>query len=140
MKVGILSLATAILAFFLIACSAMAEDWIKPQQAPVTKESAPRAYLPQKISACWNVGSLSTEASGMSVLVKVRFDWNASPIPSGITFEGYKDGSEAAARQAFEAARRAILRCDISGYDLPREYRYTSSIELVFSPAGVKLQ
>ncbi|MGR3684765.1 MAG: energy transducer TonB, partial [Paracoccaceae bacterium] len=41
----------------------------------------------------------------------------------------------AAARQAFEAAKRAIIRCGSRGYDLPQEkYSQWQDIEMTFDP------
>ena len=53
----------------------------------------------------------------------------------------FTDGSEAAARQAFEAARRAIIRCGASGFPLPAEkYEQWREMELVFNPNGMRLR
>jgi hypothetical protein len=50
-------------------------------------------------------------------------------------------GSDAAARQAFEAARRAIIRCGSNGFDLPEEsYDHWRSVEMVFNPEGMRLR
>ena len=140
MKLETFSFMIAVSTLALSVCDAKSEEWIKPQQETAIEKSVPGTDLPQKIAACWNVGSLSTEASGMSVLVKVHFDSNGLPQPGGITFEGYRDGSEVAAVQAFEAARRAILRCGRDGYVLPEVARIARSVELVFSPSGMRLR
>jgi hypothetical protein len=53
----------------------------------------------------------------------------------------YDGGSQAAAQQAYEAARRAILRCGTNGYDLPAEsYDYWRQVELIFNPEGMRLR
>ena len=50
-------------------------------------------------------------------------------------------GSAAAARQAFEAARRAIIRCGASGYDLPTEkYDRWRNIEMTFNPEKMRIR
>ena len=47
----------------------------------------------------------------------------------------------AAALQAYEAARRAIIRCGTNGFDLPQEsYDRWRQIELVFNPEGMRLR
>jgi hypothetical protein len=53
----------------------------------------------------------------------------------------FSGGSEAAAQQAYEAARRAIIRCGVNGYDLPEEsYDHWRQVELVFNPEGMRLR
>ena len=72
----------------------------------------------------------------------------AAEGPGDATPEGdvrmidYTGGSEAAARQAFEAARRAIIRCEGSdGYGLPPEkYDAWRDIEITFNPEGMRLR
>ncbi|MFT7254284.1 MAG: hypothetical protein ACI81Q_001706, partial [Paracoccaceae bacterium] len=54
---------------------------------------------------------------------------------------GSEGGSDAAARQAFEAARRAIIRCGASGYNLPSDkYDQWRDIEMTFNPEGMRLR
>ena len=46
-------------------------------------------------------------------------------------------GSDAAAKQAYEAARRAILRCQKDGYKLPAEkYNRWKTTIIDFNPGG----
>jgi hypothetical protein len=140
MKLKAAPIMIAFSALVLGVYSAKSEEWIKPQEEPVIEKSMPWTVFTQRVRACWNVGSLSTEASATSVLVKVSFASDGRPLPGSISFEGFKDGSEAAGRQAFEVARRAILRCARSGYELPVELKEGQSIELVFSPEGMRLR
>jgi hypothetical protein len=50
-------------------------------------------------------------------------------------------GSDGAIQTAFEAARRAILRCGASGFDLPPEkYDQWRDIEMTFNPEGMRLR
>jgi len=46
---------------------------------------------------------------------------DGTPVASSIRPLGHERGSEAVARQAFEAAKRAVIRCGSRGYDLPSE-------------------
>ncbi|MFN7053086.1 MAG: cell envelope biogenesis protein TolA, partial [Gemmobacter sp.] len=49
-------------------------------------------------------------------------------------------GSDASAKQAYEAARRAILRCGSQGFPLPAEkFETWKEMELVFDAQGVGL-
>ena len=93
------------------------------------------------VSACWNVGSLSTEAQGMTVVVGFELSPEARPLEGTLRMLEYSGGSEAAAQQAYEAARRAILRCGTNGYDLPAEsYGRWRLVELVFNPQGMRMR
>ena len=50
-------------------------------------------------------------------------------------------GSEGAVSQAFEAARRAIIRCASDGYGLPPEsYEAWRDVEITFNPEGMRLR
>jgi len=65
-----------------------------------------------KIAMCWNVGSLSRDA--LDEVIVIRFSVDARGVPDGMAFDA--EGSDGpAARQAFEAARRAIIRCGAGG-------------------------
>ncbi len=93
------------------------------------------------VSACWNVGSLSTEAGATVVTVTVTMDQGGKPNPGSIRMTDWQGGTEAAARQAFEAARRGILRCAKDGYPLPADkYDQWQTIEMVFDPSGMRLR
>ena len=93
------------------------------------------------VEGCWNVGSLSTEAARMTFVVAFDMNPDGQPVSSSLRLQDYSGGSDAAAQRAFDAARRAILRCGRNGYDLPVEsYGRWAQVELVFNPNGVNLQ
>lgn len=93
------------------------------------------------VQRCWNVGSLSTEALRVTVVVAVSVAQNGVPDAGSIRMLEFDGGSEAAARQAYEAARRAVIRCGASGFPLPAEkYDQWREMELVFNPEGMRLR
>ena len=93
------------------------------------------------VQQCWNVGSLSSEALQVTVVVSVSMLRDGRPDTTSIRMLDYFDGSDAAARQAFEAARRAIIRCGARGYDLPEEkYDHWREIEMTFNPERMRLK
>ena len=93
------------------------------------------------VSACWNVGSLSTEALATTVVVGVSMSEAGKPVAGSIRLLSSEGGSEVAARQAYEAARRAILRCQKDGYPLPREkYASWKDIEMTFNPERMRIK
>lgn len=93
------------------------------------------------VSRCWNVGSLSSEALGTTVVVAVSMTQDGTPVTSSIEMLSSSGGGDTAARQAFEAARRAIIRCGASGFDLPAEkYGQWRDIEMTFNPERMRIK
>ena len=93
------------------------------------------------VQQCWNVGSLSSEALRVTVIVGLSVAQTGVPEAGSIRMVDFTDGSEAAARQAFEAARSAIIRCGARGFPLqPEKYDQWRKMELVFNPNGMRLR
>ena len=114
-------------------------DTPAPSGPPLTRGE--RDALRVAVSSCWNVGSLSTDALATTVVVAVDMAENATPVNSTIRMLSFSGGTEAGARQAFEAARRAIIRCGARGYNLPRDkYAQWREIEMTFDPSGMRLR
>ena len=91
------------------------------------------------VGSCWNLGATGSEALRVVVTVGVSMTRDGRPgNPRLVRFSG---GSEAAARIAFDAARRAILRCGLEGYDLPEDrYEQWREIEITFNPEEMRLK
>lgn len=110
-----------------------------PVGPPMT--SGERDALRVAVQQCWNVGSLSSEALRVTVVVFVAVSQNGVPDAASIKMVDYSGGSEAAARQAYEAARRAVIRCGARGFPLPADkYDQWREMELVFNPDGMRLR
>ena len=93
------------------------------------------------VASCWNVGSLSSEALQTTVVVGMTLNQSARPDTNSIRLISSSGGQSAAAKQAFEAARRAIIRCGASGFDLPAEkYAQWRDIEMTFNPEGMRIR
>ena len=93
------------------------------------------------VSSCWNVGSLSTDALGTTVVVSVEMEQSGKPVASSIQLVSSSGGSQNGAQQAFEAARRAIIRCGGRGFPLPAEkYAEWREIEMTFNPEGMQFR
>lgn len=73
----------------------------------------------RSVEQCWNVGALSDEALETSVTVSFELQPDGRPVVGSITMVEQSGDNEVAGAQAFEAARRAILRCGAAGFDLP---------------------
>ncbi|MBZ0128020.1 MAG: energy transducer TonB, partial [Rhodobacteraceae bacterium] len=92
------------------------------------------------IQECWNVGSLSTDALKVTVVVGVSLDAEAKPLAASIRLIS-SEGNIVAAEQAYEAARRAIIRCGVRGYGLPVEkYDHWRDIEITFNPEKMRIR
>lgn len=93
------------------------------------------------VSSCWNTGSLSSDALRVTVVVAVSLAETGKPVSGSIRMVSSSGGSDAAARQAYEAARRAIIRCGAKGYNLPREkYDHWRDIEMTFNPEKMRIK
>jgi hypothetical protein len=122
-----------------LAEAVAAEDAPAPAGPPMTVGE--KEGLRVAVEACWNVGALSTEALGTAIKVFVDVAPDGRPITGSISLEGFSGGSEAAANQAFEAARRAIIRCGAEGFPLPPEkYDEWKELELNFDASGMRMR
>jgi len=93
------------------------------------------------VSQCWNVGSLSSEALRTEVVVGVTLSREGVPDIGSIRLLSSTGGSDSSAKQAYEAARRAIIRCGSRGFDLPADkYAQWRDIEMTFNPEGMRIR
>ena len=112
---------------------------VVPSGPPLS--SGEKESLRVAVSSCWSVGSLSSEALQTTVTVSVAMNTDGTPIVGSISLDGSSGGSTAAARQAFEVARRAIIRCGASGFDLPNEkYGQWQQLEMTFNPERIRVK
>lgn len=89
------------------------------------------------VEQCWNRGSLSTEASQTTVSVRFSMAPDGTVEKGSLRMIGSDGGSDAAAKQAYEAARRAILMCERGGYKLPPEkYNRWKDVIIDFNASG----
>ncbi|MDJ1006931.1 MAG: hypothetical protein QNJ13_03825 [Paracoccaceae bacterium] len=117
--------------------AALADDTPRGDPGPPLT-GAERDNLRVAVRDCWNVGSLSTAAKETIVTVFVALDRNGRPDIASIRLLGFQNGTEATAARAFEAARRAIIRCGSRGFPLPVEkYEQWREIEMTFNLDGV---
>ena len=93
------------------------------------------------VKQCWNVGALSTDALRTVVTVGVTIGQDGKPDSGSIRMIGYEGGDDASARQAYEAGRRAIMRCGAKGFPLPPEkYDQWREVEIVFNPEKMRMK
>ena len=115
------------------------ESQAAPSGPPLT--SGEKDALRVAVQQCWNVGSLSTDALNTTVIVAVSMQQDGKPNTGSIRMIDATGGSGAAASQAFEAARRAIIRCGANGFPLPVEkYDQWRDIEITFNPENMRIR
>lgn len=129
----------AAIAAAVAAAQVTAPAAVVPSGPPLS--AGEKESLRVAVSSCWNVGSLSSEALQTTVTVSVAMNTDGTPIVGSISLDGSSGGSTAAARQAFEAARRAIIRCGASGFKLPSDkYGQWQNIEMTFNPERMRVK
>lgn len=110
-----------------------------PSGPPLT--SGEKDALRVAVSACWNTGSLSTDALRTTVVVAVEMSEDGKPRAETIRMLTSSGGSGTAAKQAYEAARRAIIRCGSQGFGLPVDkYDHWREIEMTFNPENMRIK
>lgn len=93
------------------------------------------------VGNCWNVGSLSTDALNVTVTIGFSMEQDAKPVSGSIRLITSEGGSGDAVQRAFDAARRAVLRCGARGYGLPVEkYEQWKEIEITFNPERMRIK
>ncbi len=102
---------------------------------PLTREKG--EGLRVAVQRCWNV-DVGSEASNVTVIIGMTMgrDGKLDGPPKLLSGEG---GPDRAVKVAFEAARRAILRCQGDGYNLPiGKYDHWREIEIIFRPEDMR--
>lgn len=90
------------------------------------------------VNSCWNVDPGSVAAR---VTVEVGFSLDREGKVQGDVRMLSSDGDQSATSIAFEAARRAILRCQSGGYQLPGDkYEQWKDVVITFDPSGMRLR
>ncbi|WP_157966454.1 hypothetical protein [Oceanibium sediminis] len=114
----------------------------EPAGAPDTPVGPPLSVgekdaLRLAVQRCWNIPAGLENASDLRVVVAVELDPSGRIIGAPRLIEpASADRREIVA--AFDAARRALLRCQQGGYDLPRDkYEHWKNLEVAFDPKGM---
>jgi hypothetical protein len=90
------------------------------------------------VNSCWNVDPGSVAAR---VIIEVGFTLTREGLVEGEPRLLSSDGDQSATSTAFEAARRAILRCQRGGYQLPADkYDQWREVVITFDPSGMRLR
>jgi hypothetical protein len=92
------------------------------------------------VSACWNV-DVGSEAANVTVTVGFQLTLDGK-VDGEVRRVSATGGSDAALAAAFQAARRAVVRCaGTAGYALPRDkFEHWRNVELTFDPSSMRLR
>lgn len=107
--------------------------------SPITREEKGAFVL--GIQKCWNVGALGTDALRVSVVVAFTMERDGKPQASSIRMVASDGGEGDAVKRAYETARRAIIRCGATGYDLPADkYDQWQEVEVTFNASRKQIR
>lgn len=107
------------------------------ESAPMTETE--RQALLASVQRCWNVDPGSDSAQ-VEITVAFRLD-RSGRVDGDIRQLPSSGGTDAAKRGAYDAARRAILRCQGDGFPLPaKKYDQWQEVELIFDVSGMRLR
>lgn len=92
------------------------------------------------VQSCWSVDP-GSDAAQVTVTVGFNLDRSGRVEGNAIRQISGMGGSEAGVRAAYEAARRAILRCQGDGFPLPADkYEQWREVEMEFDPSGMRMR
>lgn len=109
-----------------------------PTGPPMT--SGEKDALRLSVQKCWNVDQGAASAR-VVVTVGMSMQQNGKLVGGSLRLLSSEGGDSAAKEAAFQAARRAILRCQGNGYDLPADkYGQWKEIEMTFNPERMRIR
>jgi hypothetical protein len=109
-----------------------------PSGPPLT--SGEKGEFALAVKKCWVVDPGSESAS---IVVDIGFELtqDGKVVSSTLRMIRASDGSEGAVKSAYEAGRRAILRCGARGFELPPEkYAQWREVEISFNPENMRIK
>jgi hypothetical protein len=98
--------------------------------------NAEKDGLKLAVQRCWNVPAGVRDAQELKVTLAAELAADGAVINASIRMIEPRSAPDGRFQQAFEAGRRALIRC--SPYDLPRDkFGQWRNIEVVFNPEGI---
>ena len=126
------------------AVAAALADALAASESPAVPAGPPmtgseREGFRVAVNACWNVDP-GSEAARATITVGFTLD-QSGRVQGDVRLLSADGGSDGAQSIAFQAARRAILRCQRDGYQLPADkYDQWREVEITFDPSGMRLR
>ncbi|ETW11317.1 hypothetical protein ATO8_17655 [Roseivivax marinus] len=92
------------------------------------------------VQSCWVV-DVGSQAANVTVVVGMDMARDGTVVQESMRLVSSSGGEGAAVETAYQSARRAILRCQRGGYDLPPEkYDQWDELEISFDPSGMRIR
>ena len=92
------------------------------------------------VQNCWVV-DVGSQAADVTVVIGMSMDVRGKVTPGSLRLVSSTGGEGSAVETAFQSARRAILRCQKEGYDLPEDkYEQWKEIEMTFNPKDMRIR
>lgn len=107
---------------------------LKPPQ-PKTSLMLPE--FEASVKKCWIV-DIGSDAANVTVTLGFKMGRDGKAKPGSIRLIKSNASRESSAKIAFQAARRAILRCQRGGYALPQNFDHSTYVELEFNPENMR--
>ncbi|CUH52057.1 hypothetical protein [Shimia marina] len=106
-----------------------------PSGPPLTRGE--KDGLRVAVQQCWIV-DVGSRAADVTVVVGVSLDQDGK-VQGDVRLLSAQGGDDTAVQTAFQSARRAVLRCQKTGYDLPVEkYDHWRDVEITFNPENMR--
>lgn len=92
----------------------------------------------KQVSNCWLIDPGSS-AANVKVTIAMEMQLDGKVVESSIKMIRSEGGNQSDAKMAFQLARRALLKCQRGGYELPKEkYELWRNIEITFDPSAMR--
>jgi len=92
------------------------------------------------VQNCWVV-DVGSQAADVTVVIGMSMDVRGKVTHDSLRLVSSTGGEGSAVETAFQSARRAILRCQKEGYDLPEDkYEQWKEIEMTFNPKDMRIR
>jgi hypothetical protein len=111
-----------------------------PKQAPAGPPltAGEKESLRLAVQSCWVVDP-GSPAAHVTITIAFSLDRSGKVLGNTLKLVGSDGGDAGAAQSAFDAARRAVLRCQKEGYTLPVDkFDQWSDIEMTFNPEKMR--
>lgn len=101
---------------------------------------AERDALRVAVQECWVV-DVGSQAANVTVTLAMSLSRDGTVMQDSLRLVSSEGGEGRAVDTAYQAARRAVLRCERGGYDLPPEkYDQWRDIEMTFNPENMRVR
>lgn len=92
------------------------------------------------VQNCWVV-DVGSQAANVTVIIGMSMDTLGKVVPGSLRLVSSTGGEGVAIETAYQSARRAVLRCQREGYDLPDDkYETWKEIEMTFNPKDMRIR